>query len=594
MAAVYYGQHHLRWCINLLIWAQDLTLNIMPDDLDIYRDNFIRDIIKKDLADGKNGGQVVTRFPPEPNGYLHIGHAKAICISFGMAQEFGGVTNVRFDDTNPLKEDAKFAQAILGDIKWLGFDWSGLHNASDYFEQLYQFAEQLISKGKAYVDAQSAEQIRMMRGTLTEPGQNSPHRDRSIADNLDIFRRMRDGAFADGEQVLRLKIDMASPNIYMRDPVIYRIRHIAHHQTGTRWVIYPLYDYTHCISDALEGITHSLCDLSFEAHRPLYDWILDEIDISCHPQQIEFSRLNLQYTIMSKRKLKQLVEEDLVDGWDDPRLPTISGMRRRGYRADAIRDFCRRIGVTKSDNNIELAMLESCIREDLEPRAPRVMGVLEPLKIVIENYPEGRLEMLAAANHPKDESLGVREVPFSREIYIDRADFREAANRKYKRLVSGGEVRLRYAYVIRARESIKDAAGNILALRCTYDADTLGKRPAGRKVRGVIHWVSASHSHRAEIRLYNPLFTVDFPDRAEQDYKDLISPNSLIVKQGFVELSLGDATANKHFQFEREGYYCIDSKHSKPQSLVFNRTVSLRDTWARIEKKSQIFSAEKT
>ncbi|MBT3735120.1 MAG: glutamine--tRNA ligase, partial [Gammaproteobacteria bacterium] len=424
------------------------------EDDEKYPSNFIRTIIEKDVAAGKNSGQVVTRFPPEPNGFLHIGHAKAICLSFGMAKEFAGTTYLRFDDTNPSKESIEFADSMKEDISWLGFEWLEVRNASDYFDQLYEFAEQLIEDAKAYVDSQSADEIRAMRGSLTDAGKNSPYRDRTVAENLDLFRRMRDGEFADGEHVLRLKIDMASPNINMRDPAIYRIRHVKHHQTGDKWCIYPLYDYTHCISDSLEGITHSLCDLGFEAHRPLYDWVLDNINVNCHPQQIEFSRLNLQYTVMSKRKLKQLVEENLVDGWDDPRLPTIAGLRRRGYTPTALRDFCRRIGVTKSDNNVELALLQSVIREDLEDTAPRVMGVVNPIKLVIENYASDKVEMLTVANHPKLESLGTRQLPFTGEAYIDREDFREEANRKYKRLVLGGEVRLRYGYVIKAEKVI--------------------------------------------------------------------------------------------------------------------------------------------
>jgi glutaminyl-tRNA synthetase len=472
------------------------------------------------------------------------------------------------------------------DISWLGFEWLEIRNASDYFEQLYQFAEQLISDGKAYVDSLSAEEIREYRGSLKSPGKDSPYRTRTVEENLDMFRRMRAGEFADGEHVLRLKIDMSSPNINMRDPSIYRIRHVHHHQTGDQWCIYPLYDYTHCISDSLEGITHSLCDLGFEDHRPLYDWVLDELKMNCHPQQIEFSRLNLQFTVMSKRKLKQLVEEDMVSGWNDPRLPTITGLRRRGYSAASIRDFCRRIGVTKSDNNVELAMLESCIRDELDSAAPRVMGVIDPVKIIIENYPEGQTEQLEAANHPKDESLGSRKVPFSREIYIDRADFREEANKKYKRMVLGGEVRLRSGYVIKANEVEKDDAGEITLIRCTYDPDTLGVNPEGRKVRGVIHWVAAETALPAEIRVYEPLFTVNFPDAADQDYRELMNEDSLKVCQGFVEPSLLAATEEDRYQFEREGYFCIDRVDSKPEKLVFNRIVGLRDTWAKIEQKT--------
>ena len=556
------------------------------EDDEKYPSNFIRTIIEKDVAAGKNSGQVVTRFPPEPNGFLHIGHAKAICLSFGMAKEFAGTTYLRFDDTNPSKESIEFADSMKEDISWLGFEWLEVRNASDYFDQLYAFAEQLIEDEKAYVDSQSADEIRAMRGSLTDAGKNSPYRDRTVAENLDLFRRMRDGEFADGEHVLRLKIDMASPNINMRDPAIYRIRHVKHHQTGDKWCIYPLYDYTHCISDSLEGITHSLCDLGFEAHRPLYDWVLDNIKVNCHPQQIEFSRLNLQYTVMSKRKLKQLVEENLVDGWDDPRLPTIAGLRRRGYTPTALRDFCRRIGVTKSDNNVELALLQSVIREDLEDTAPRVMGVVNPIKLVIENYALDKVEMLTVANHPKLESLGTRQLPFTGEAYIDREDFREEANRKYKRLVLGGEVRLRYGYVIKAEKVIKNDAGEIIEIRCTYDPDTLGKNPEGRKVRGVIHWVSASRCHPAEIRLFDPLFTVDFPDASDQDYHDLMNPGSITINQGFVEESLSEASVSERFQFEREGYFCIDSKDSRREQLVFNRVVGLRDTWAKIEQKT--------
>lgn len=548
-----------------------------------YPSNFIRNIIEKDVAAGKNGGAVMTRFPPEPNGYLHIGHAKAICLSFGMAEEFGGATNLRFDDTNPEKEDTEFVNAIKRDIEWLGFEWKEEQFASNYFDQLYLFAEQLIREGKAYVDSLSAEEIRQYRGSLTEPGKNSPYRDRSVDENLELFRGMRDGKFEEGEHILRLKIDMSSPNINMRDPAIYRIRYATHHQTGDKWCIYPMYDYTHCISDSLEGITHSLCDLSFEDHRPLYDWVLDELAMNCHPQQIEFSRLNLQYTVMSKRKLKQLVEEGLVDGWDDPRMPTLAGLRRRGFTPASIRDFCRRIGVTKSDNNVELALLQSCIREDLEVSAPRVMGVLNPVKLVIENFPDEPVE-LEVANHPKDESLGTRRLNFTREIFIDRDDFREEANRKYKRLVLGDEVRLRYAFVIRATEVVRDDSGEITEIRCTYDPDTLGMNPEGRKIRGVIHWVSATEGLPAELRVYEPLFTVDFPDFDDRDYRELINPDSLVVHHGFVEPTLQDASPEERFQFEREGYFCVDSHDSRPDALVFNRVVGLRDTWAKIEQ----------
>lgn len=556
----------------------------MSDDTEKYPSNFIRHIIEQDVANGKNSGAVMTRFPPEPNGYLHIGHAKAICLSFGLAKDFGGSTNLRFDDTNPIKESAEFITAIKQDIVWLGFTWQEEKYASDYFDQLYHFAELLIEEGKAYVDSLSADEIREYRGTLTAPGKNSPHRARTVDENLDMMRRMKAGEFADGEHVLRLKIDMASPNINLRDPTIYRIRHVSHHQTGDKWCIYPMYDYTHCLSDSLEGITHSLCDLSFEDHRPLYDWVLDELAMNAHPQQIEFSRLNLQYTLMSKRKIRQLVETDIVDGWDDPRLPTISGLRRRGYTPASIRDFCRRIGVTKSDNNVELAMLESCIREHLDRDAPRVMGVINPVKVVIENYPAETVEILNIDNHPKNPEMGSRQVPFTQEIYIDREDFREEANRKYKRLVLGAEVRLRNAYVIKANDFVKDDAGDIVEIHCTYDADTLGKNPEGRKVRGVIHWVSASEALPASIRLFEPLFSVDDPDASPEEYQELINENSISTRQGFVEKSLANATSEQRFQFEREGYFCIDSKLSSPDNLVFNRVVGLRDTWAKIEK----------
>ena len=557
----------------------------MNNDLEKYPVNFIRHIIEQDIASGKNDGAVVTRFPPEPNGFLHIGHAKAICLSFGLAREFGGKTNLRFDDTNPLKESVDFVNAIKTDIAWLGFEWDEERYASDYFDELYDFAETLIKNEKAYVDSLSSEDIRKYRGTLKEVGQNSPYRDRTPEESLSLFRRMRAGEFSDGELVLRLKIDMSSPNINMRDPTIYRIRHAAHHQTGDKWCIYPMYDFTHCLSDSLEGITHSLCDLSFEDHRPLYDWVLDELKMSSHPQQIEFSRLNLQYTLMSKRKLKQLIDLNVVDGWDDPRLPTIAGLRRRGYTPGSIRDFCRRIGVTKSDNNVELAVLESCIRDDLETRASRVMGIMNPLKIIIKNFPEGSPEMLDAPNHPKDEQMGFRQLPFTRELYIDRDDFREEANRKYKRLVMGEEVRLRYSYVIRAQEIVRDQGGEISELHCTYDPSTLGKNPVDRKVRGVIHWVSATACLQAQIRLFEPLFTVNAPDSSEQGEPESLNADSLKVFEGFVEQSLSSATVDQSFQFEREGYFCLDRKLSTSKRLVFNRVVSLRDTWAKIEQK---------
>jgi glutaminyl-tRNA synthetase len=565
----------------------------MTDSEEKYPHNFIRSIIESDVASGKNDAAVVTRFPPEPNGYLHIGHAKAICLSFGLAAEFNGSTFLRFDDTNPVKEDIEYMNAIQRDIEWLGFEWIDLRNASDYFDQLYDFAMQLIRGGKAYVDSLSSDQIREYRGTLTEPGRNSPFRDRTVEENVDLFQRMRAGEFDDGEHVLRAKIDMSSPNINMRDPTIYRIRKVSHHQTGDKWCIYPMYDFTHCLSDSIEGITHSLCDIGFENQRPLYDWVLDELKVNCHPQQIEFSRLNLQYTMMSKRKLKKLVEDGSVDGWDDPRMPTIAGLRRRGYTPAAIRDFCRRIGVTKSDNNIELAFLENCIRENLEPIAKRVMGVLNPLKVVIENYPSNQVEELTALNHPKDESMGSRVMPFTREVYIDASDFRETANRKYKRLVLGGEVRLRNSYVIRCDDVIRDDQDEITELRCTHDPDTLGKNPEGRKVRGVVHWVSAEKSLPVEVRLFEPLFSVPVPDAEGEDYEKLINPESKTVRKARVEVSLANAKLEDRFQFEREGYFCLDARDSSPESLVFNRILGLRDTWAKIEKRDNTEAQEK-
>ena len=543
-----------------------------------YPSNFISNIITADETSGKHGGRVKTRFPPEPNGYLHIGHAKAICLNFGLAAEFGGSTNLRFDDTNPEKEDEHFMTAMRRDINWLGFEWVEEHNASDYFEALYDYAVKLIEAGKAYVCSLSANEIRSYRGTLTEPGTDSPYRDRSVEENLDLFRRMRAGEFEDGAHVLRLKIDMASGNMNLRDPSIYRIRHIAHHQTGDAWCVYPLYDYTHCISDALEHITHSLCDTGFEDHRPLYDWVLTQLDVPGNPQQIEFSRLNLQYTVTSKRKLKQLINEGFVSGWDDPRMPTIAGMRRRGYSPNALRDFCRRIGITKSDNNVELALLESCIREDLEPRAPRAMAVLNPLKLTITNFDPDATEQLEVANHPKDPALGTRAVPLTQSVYIDRSDFRLEANRKYKRLVLGQEVRLRGAYVIKAMDVRKNAAGEIEEVLCEYDPKTLGVNPEGRKVRGVIQWVSAASNAPATFKRFEPLFTVPFPDSEESDYRDLINPNSEQNFEGFVEQSVSERPADQRYQFEREGYFIQDEVDSSTGALVFNEIVGLKDS----------------
>ncbi|WP_336954253.1 glutamine--tRNA ligase [Serratia sp. KG1D] len=544
--------------------------------------NFIRQIVDEDLASGKHTS-VHTRFPPEPNGYLHIGHAKSICLNFGIAKDYQGQCNLRFDDTNPVKEDIEFVESIKHDVEWLGFEWSGnVHYSSDYFDQLHQYAVELITKGLAYVDELSPEQIREYRGTLTSPGKDSPYRDRSVEENLALFEKMRNGEFAEGAACLRAKIDMASPFIVMRDPVLYRIKFAEHHQTGDKWCIYPMYDFTHCISDALEGITHSLCTLEFQDNRRLYDWVLDNITIPCHPRQYEFSRLNLEYAIMSKRKLHQLVAEKIVEGWDDPRMPTVSGLRRRGYTAASIREFCLRIGVTKQDNNVEMVALESCIRDDLNENAPRAMAVLDPVKIVIENMGDA-VEMVTMPNHPNKPEMGSRDVPFSREIYIDRTDFREEANKQYKRLVLGKEVRLRNAYVIKAERVEKDEAGEITTIFCSYDAETLSKDPAdGRKVKGVIHWVSAAHALPAEIRLYDRLFSVPNPGAAE-DFLSTINPESLVIKHGFVEPSLAAAQPEKAYQFEREGYFCADNRYSSAEHLVFNRTVGLRDTWAKIE-----------
>ncbi|CCP02540.1 glutaminyl-tRNA synthetase [Erwinia amylovora Ea644] len=543
--------------------------------------NFIRQIIDEDLANGKHN-IVHTRFPPEPNGYLHIGHAKSICLNFGIAQDYQGQCNLRFDDTNPVKEDLEFVESIKRDVQWLGFQWSGeVRYSSDYFEQLHHYAVELIGKGLAYVDELSPEQIREYRGSLTSAGKNSPYRDRSVAENLELFARMRNGEFAEGSACLRAKIDMASSFIVLRDPVIYRIKFADHHQTGNKWCIYPMYDFTHCISDALEGITHSLCTLEFQDNRRLYDWVLDNITIPVHPRQYEFSRLNLEYAIMSKRKLNLLVSEKVVEGWDDPRMLTVSGLRRRGYSAESVREFCRRIGVTKQDNIVEMAALESCIRDDLNENAPRAMAVLDAVKVVIENLPAHHEEMISMPNHPNRPEMGTREVPFSREIYIDRADFREEANKHYKRLVLGKEVRLRNAYVIKAERIAKDEAGNITCLFCSCDIDTLSKDPAdGRKVKGVIHWVSAEHALPAEFRLYDRLFNVPNPAAAE-DFLSTINPDSLVIRQGFVEPGMQQAQASAPYQFEREGYFCADSVYSSPAKLVFNRTVGLRDTWAK-------------
>ncbi|MBU4119012.1 MAG: glutamine--tRNA ligase/YqeY domain fusion protein [Proteobacteria bacterium] len=551
--------------------------------------DFIRTIIAGDIASGKHG-QIVTRFPPEPNGYLHIGHAKSICLNFGIAKENTGARcHLRFDDTNPTKEEQEYVESIKDNVRWLGFDWGEhLYFASDYFGQLYEYAEHLITTGKAYVCDLSAEDTRSYRGTLTEPGRNSPFRDRSVEENLDLFRRMRGGEYPDGTRVLRAKIDMASGNMNMRDPVLYRILHASHHRTGDTWCIYPMYDYTHPISDALEGITHSLCTLEFADHRPLYDWTLDNLPVPCHPRQIEFARLNLSYTVVSKRKLLQLVNEGYVSGWDDPRMPTLSGIRRRGYTPAALRSFCDKIGVAKKDSVVDMALLEHCIREDLNETAVRVMGVLAPLKVVITNYPEDRTENLTAQNHPQKPELGVRAVPFGREVYIEQEDFMEEPAKKFFRLAPGREVRLRYAYFIKCEKVVKDeGTGEIIELHCTYDPDTLGgSAPDGRKVKGTIHWVSAGHGIPAEVRLYDRLFTEESPDAGGADFKTFVNPESLVVLEDcLVEPSLVNAQPGSQYQFERQGYFCVDAKDSKDGKPVFNRTVTLRDTWEKEKAK---------
>jgi glutaminyl-tRNA synthetase len=544
--------------------------------------HFIRDEVVRDLQSGRYS-QVVTRFPPEPNGYLHIGHAKAICLDFGLAQEFGGRCHLRFDDTNPTKESQEYVEAIIRDVRWLGFDWGPhLYYASDYFEQLYEWAKDLIRKGLAYVDDLSPDEIRAHRGTLTEPGRESPWRNRSVEENLDLFERMRAGEFPEGSRTLRAKIDMAAGNINLRDPVMYRIRHATHHRTGDRWCIYPTYDWAHGQSDSIEGITHSLCTLEYEDHRPLYEWFLAALGVYA-PRQIEFARLNLSHTVMSKRKLLRLVEDGLVAGWDDPRLPTIAGLRRRGYTPEAIRDFCDRIGVAKADNLVDLALLEHCAREDLNRRAPRRMAVLAPLRLVIENYPQGRVEEVEALNNPEDPAAGTRRVPFSRVLYIEQDDFREAPPPKYFRLAPGAEVRLRYAYIVRCTGVVKDGAGRVVEVRAAYDPDSRGGQARGRTVKGTIHWVSAAHAVDAEIRLYDTLFTVPRPDEVE-DLQAVLNPRSLEVRPGKVEPALAAAEPESRFQFERVGYFCADWKEHRPDRPVFNRTVGLRDTWAKIER----------
>jgi glutaminyl-tRNA synthetase len=552
--------------------------------------NFIRNIIAEDLKNNKNDSRVATRFPPEPNGYLHIGHAKSICLNFGIADENeGGTCNLRFDDTNPSKEEVEYVESIKEDVRWLGFDWEDrLFYASGYFEQLYEYATQLIKLGKAYVCSLTAEEIRETRGTLTEPGTESPFRSRSVKENLDLFERMRAGEFEDGAHVLRAKIDMASPNVVMRDPTLYRIRKVPHHRTGDTWCIYPMYDFAHCLSDSIERITHSLCTLEFENNRQLYDWILDELDVDCHPQQIEFARLNLSYTVLSKRKLVELVQGRHVSGWDDPRMPTISGLRRRGYTPKSIRNFCERIGVARRDSTVDIALLEFSIREDLNKQAPRVMGVLRPLKVIIDNYPENQVEELDALNNPEDLAMGTRKIPFSRVIYIEQDDFLENPPKKFFRLAPGREVRLRYAYFITCVDVVKDEeTGQILELHCTYDPSTRGgSSPDGRKVKATLHWVSASHAINAQARLYDHLFVKENPDEEKDiDFKTHLNPNSLKICSFLVEPSLIGVPSGSRYQFERLGYFCVDSADSSDTPLVFNRTVTLRDTWAKIRKK---------
>ncbi len=550
----------------------------MPSD-------FIRDIINEHNKNGRFGGRVHTRFPPEPNGYLHIGHAKAICLNFGIAAEYKGLCNLRFDDTNPTKEEVEYVESIIEDVRWLGFDFENrLFYASDYFEQMYEYAVQLIKAGKAYVDDFSADEIRENRGTLTEGGKESPYRNRSIEENLDLFQRMRAGEFEDGSRVLRAKIDMASPNFNMRDPVMYRILHAEHHRTGDKWCIYPMYDWAHGIEDSMERITHSICTLEFEDHRPLYDWFLNELGVY-HPQQIEFARLNLTYTVMSKRKLKQFVEKGYVNGWDDPRMPTISGLRRRGYTPESIRTFAERIGVAKTDSTIDVALLEYCIREDLNQHAPRVMAVVHPLRVVIDNYPEGKTEELEAVNNPEDPDMGMRQVPFSRMLYIEQDDFMESPPKEFFRLSPGREVRLRYAYIIKCVGVVKDKSGKVVELHCTYDPETRsGLAGSSRKVKGTIHWVSSAHALQAEVRLYDRLFTVENPGDVDE-VETVLNPRSLQTAMGYLEPSLANATPGSKYQFERLGYFCVDAKDSSAERLVFNRTVTLRDTWAKIAKK---------
>ncbi len=555
--------------------------------------NFIRTIIEQDNQSGKHGGRVATRFPPEPNGYLHIGHAKSICLNFGLAVDYQGTCNLRFDDTNPLKEDVEYVDSIEEDVRWLGYDWNDrLYFASDYFDELYNYAVELIKRGKAYVCSLNEAQIREYRGTLTEPGKNSPYRDRSIEENLDLFQRMKAGEFEDGTHVLRAKIDMASGNLNLRDPVIYRVRRAPHHRTGDTWCIYPMYDYTHCLSDSMEGITHSICTIEFEDHRPLYDWVLDNLPVPCHPQQIEFARLNLSYTILSKRKLIQLVEAGAVNGWDDPRMPTISGLRRRGYTPESVRNFCDRIGVAKRDSMVDMALLEHSIREDLNNRAPRVLAVLRPLRVVITNYPEETTEEMEGKYHPEDENMGSRKLPFSRVLYIERDDFMIDPPKKYFRLAPGREVRLRYAYYIKCVNVVTDeTTGEIIEVHCTYDPKTRGGwSEDGRKVKGTLHWVSAAHAVKAQVRLYDRLFSVENPGNIKEaeEYKAALNPDSMtILDDCMLEPSLSGSTPGDRYQFERLGYFCVDSKESSPGQPVFNRIVTLRDSWAKKSRQGK-------
>ena len=556
-------------------------------EAETQKGHFIESIIKEDIKNNKNGGKVVTRFPPEPNGYLHIGHAKSICLNFNMANKFNGRCNLRFDDSNPTKEKQIYIDSIKSTVNWLGFEFGSPLFASDYFDRLYDFAVELIKKGKAYVCSLTGDKIREYRGSLTEPGKDSPYRKRSIEENLELFTRMRNGEFAEGEHTLRAKIDMASPNINLRDPIIYRIKKASHPRTGDQWCIYPMYDFTHCLSDSLEGVTHSLCSLEFEDHRPLYDWILDELETPCHPQQIEFARMNINFTVLSKRKLQRLVEENHVQGWDDPRLPTLEGMKRRGYTPESIRKFCDIIGVSKKDSRIDMGLLESCLRDDLNEKAPRVMGVLRPLKVIIENYHDGRTEELTAKNHPQKEEMGTRTITFSREIYVERDDFMENPPKKFFRLGPGREVRLRYAYFITCKEIIKDKSGNVTQLVCTYDPATKGgNAPDGRKVRGTIHWVNANDCIDARVRLYDRLFKDENPEKDKQDFIENLNPNSLEELEACkLEKSLTNAEPETVCQFERLGYFCLDSKEAFKGTPVFNRTVTLRDAWAKLSKK---------